>query len=102
ARRLLCSGPHRAARAVFGDGAAPRLACGAFFLVDDRNAAPLPRRNPLPPPVAALATAVRRRFARRRHDARGELRRPAFRGELSMADSGNWAFPDALQPSPQE
>src|SRR5205085_8303256 len=76
-----------------------RVARGAFFVVDDLDAASLRRRRSVPGAPAARAARVRHGLARGRHEHGGELRGIAVRGAqpVTEADRPNVvAFPGVV------
>jgi 2-polyprenyl-6-methoxyphenol hydroxylase-like FAD-dependent oxidoreductase len=60
-----------------GDGAAADLESNALLVVDDLDAAYVPRRRPVPAPVAGRRAGLRDRVGRRVDGTRRKLRRSA-------------------------
>jgi 4-hydroxybenzoate 3-monooxygenase len=79
AHRVLQVQPKRSAQPVLGNCAAARLEGYALLLVDDLDAAHLPRRRRVPAPSSVGRARLRDRLARRVHGACGELRGAAHR-----------------------
>src|SRR5262245_5714636 len=67
------------AAGVLHDLSTARVARRALLMVDDLDAAPLPRARRLPAPAAALRAGIRRQLARFGDEPGGELRGPAVR-----------------------
>src|SRR5690606_18884149 len=77
--RILRLGPHRPARRLLRHLSAAHLESAALLLVDDLDAAPFPRTQPVRGPAPARGAGLRHELARRLDRARRELRRPAVR-----------------------
>src|SRR5690606_3476839 len=91
--RVLRVGPHRPARRLLRHVPQARLESAALLLVDDLDAAPFPRTQPVRRPAPARRARVPHELARRLDRARRELRRPAARLRGSAPGCGRVGRP---------